>query len=693
MEEKLNTTSSNNQVPEINEQLGKQSVNQIPLTEKDEQNSSEKTMNNSTEEFDHTAKENSKLGEKDAQMENSGEASSHANSGNEHPNTIPQNENAENSANNEAKIKDDSRKKRLTLTPSKVNAMSFSEVVDAVGLLLQQEELPKEKDIDMLENAFLKKKEQLEKDEDKKDELADAQVQALRLNDLISDYRIKFREYSEQLEKQQQEATEKRKELVQRLDELVKSTEEFGSITRKFREIESEWRAFAHIPHDLDKDLQEQYSALRDSFYDLKQINDDFRDIDFKKNLEAKEELIERANELANSNNPAQANREIGELHAKWKEIGPVAKELRDEIWERFTEVSKLIRDRGQEFFNNRKEEEAKNLELKKKICERVEDINYDALTSHRQWNQKKEEVIALQQQWKEVGSVPRSESNAIYKRFRAACDVFFSKRALALKEIHEQFDTNYHEKLAIVEEAESLAKSDNWKDTAEHLKELQKKWNEIGSVGKKNNELWNRFRAACDTFFNARKENFKNRRKEESSIVEKKKELLAKAEEMLKREVSNEIDVKKNFSEELYNLIDEFKKSGYLPPRLSQKLHDKFYSTTNAIFEQWKLDHASRKMEGFAEKVEQMALAGDKDKLRNEITFNLRRKERLLDELKTAENSLQLMTSSSNWGDTVLKDVEKKNKAILHDIELIDEKIALIKEKLAEMRKDTPKE
>lgn len=593
----------------------------------------------------------------------------------------------ENEEHDSEEEKTESKKKKVFFTPSKIASMSYAQVVDAVGLLLQQDELPKEKDIDMLESAFVRKKEELEKDEEKTEELQDAKVQALRLNDLIAAYRIRYKEYKEEQERLESEALDKKNEIISRFKELVESTEDFGTVTRKFREIEAEWKESGNFYGESFKDLQEQYSALRDSFYDLKQLNDEFRDLDFKKNLEAKEDLIAKAEELSNSNNPVAANREIGNLHLRWKEIGPVAKEKRDEIWERFAAFSKVVRDRAQEFFNNRKDEEDKNLEEKKNICEAVEDIPYDTLKTVKDWNTKKDQVIKLQQDWKEIGPVPKGESNAIYKRFRAACDVFFSQRAIAFKEFYDEQDENYRAKLALVEEAESLAESSDWNKTADRLKILQKEWNAIGFPGQKHRNLWPRFRTACDTFFNARKDRFKERRKEEETIADKKKEYIEKAQAMLEQEVSDDSTEKQAFADNLFKIIEDFKESGRLPLRYTQKLHNKFYTTTNEIFKKWKLDQASRKLENFSERVDQLVSDGDKDKLRNEMTYNLRRREKLAEDLSTSKGSMEFITSSSNWGDNMLKDIEKKNKAIEREIELLDEKVKLLREKLAALR------
>lgn len=565
--------------------------------------------------------------------------------------------------------------------------MSFSEIVDAVVLLVQQDELPQQQEIETIKAAFEKKKSVLQeqKNDSERQEYQEAIIQESRLKDMISAYQERYKEYLEEQNRIEQKAFEKKSALLERLKELINSNREFGAISSSFREIEEEWRSTGRVPEEKAKTLQDEYTALRESFYDLKQINNEFRDYDFKKNLEAKEELIRRAEELSKSDNTSAANREISELHARWKDIGPVAKELRDEIWERFSAVSKEIRDRQQAFFNSRKEEEEKNLEEKKNLCMEVEDISYDTLTSIKLWNKAKENVIKLQAQWKEIGQVPRSESNAIYKRFRGACDVFFSQKAIFFKELHDKQDENYRLKMIILEEAEALSTSTDWEKTAQRLKELQQQWREIGPISPRF-DIWERFRLACNNFFDARKKNSSERRKESSKYVEEKKKLIHSVKELLSRDESDDRNL---IREEVHTLIEQFKQNGDPASSFRRRIHKEFYDTVNEIFKKWKLDRNSRRMDSFSDKVGQLADSGDRDKLRNEMTYLTRTREHLKEEIKNSENNMQLMTSSSQWGHTVLKEMEKKIEVLRKEAELIEEKISLVREKIIELREE----
>lgn len=576
------------------------------------------------------------------------------------------------------------RKKQIYYTEGKISAMTYAEVVDAVGLLLQQDQLPREKDINSLESAFLKKKEALEQDESKKEELADARIQALRMNDLIADYKVKLKEYQELQQKKLEEAASSMSAIVTRLEELVHSTNDFGTVTKNFREIETEWRDIPRFSDERIRELQEKYGNLRDNFYDMKQLNDEFRDIDFRKNLDAKEKLIARAEELTRSDNPMAANREIGELHAQWKEIGPVAKDLRDEIWEKFTHFSKIVRGRGEDFFNNRKDEEEKNLEAKKKLCEAIEAIDYSALTSISLWDKEKDRIIQIQKDWKEIGPTPRNQSSAVYKRFRAACDYFFLQRATAFKSMHEEQNESYKKKLEIVEEAEALSTSQDWNKTANRLKEIQRLWSEIGFAGRKNRVLWQRMRKACDTFFDARKEHLKEQKGKFQGVIDQMEALISEANQMLAQEVSQDKEIRKAFSDQLYDLIAKFKQaSTSVPSRVGHKIIHKFYEATNMIFDKWKLDRISRQMENFTEKVAAYAEESDLEKMRKELTYLNQHRERNQEELRNLEANTELMTASSSWGNSMLEDMEKKKKTLQAEIELIQKKTRLLRKEI----------
>lgn len=572
-------------------------------------------------------------------------------------------------------------------TYQQISEMTPAQVVDAISLLIQQEEMAQPKEIELLKEAFAKKKKQLvdSADEEAAKLLQETEIQELRLNDLVSTYETKYKEYKEELTRNQEAALSKKQELLSKLEALVSSTDDFGVISKSFREIETEWKVAGMVAEEKVNDIQNKYYDLREKFYDLKQLNDEFRQYDFKKNLEAKEELIRKAEDLLNEENTFSANRAISELHQCWKDIGPVERELREDLWNRFREISKQVRDKHQEVFASRKEEEEKNLEAKKRLCEEIEEIQYEKLNSTKHWNDTKTKVLDAQAKWKTIGQVPRSEADAIYKRFRAACDVFFAKKALFTKELHEEMEKNLKLKNELVEKAEALAGSKDWKRTSDTLKSLQEAWKKIGQTNYKQNEkLWERFRAACNTFYDARKEVLDGHKKETNRINAEKRDLTQRVKELLAKDANEDAN---KIREEIQKLVEEYKQVGRAYGKTSQQIHEDFFEAVNEVYKKWKLDRNSRRMSSYNDKMEQFFESGDRDKIRNEITFLNHKKERITQEIQNIEKNVQFMTSSSKWGNNILKDMDTKVEDLRKECALIDEKISLAKQKLVELR------
>lgn len=577
------------------------------------------------------------------------------------------------------------KQERVRFNNDELNEMSIPELVDAVGLAIQQDPLPHRSEVERLEKAFNKKKKELVADKDNvtPQRLQEAQIQEIRLTDLISTYKKRYDEFQRIQAIEEEQALAKKRSLIDRFNTLINSNEDFSTIRKTFEEIQSEWKASGRVPKDKEKEIFEEYNALRDSFYDLKQINNEYRELDFKKNLEAKEALISHAETLINAENTLAANREISELHARWKEIGPVARELRDELWQRFADLSKKVRERHQEYSTNRKEESDRIIEEKKRICFEVEEIPYNDLKTAIKWDEMKQHIIDLQAKWKGFPHLPHPENNAVYKRFRAACDIFFSQRAIFFKEIRELKQKSLEDKEKLVVEAESLANSTDWSKTANRLKQLQTEWKKAGFFSsKKNEELWLRFRAACNTFFEAKGESDKQRKKDSREIAEKKRNLIEEAKKLLSEGLEEN---REQIHSQVLDIIDRFKHSGRM--NHSQKLHKDFYDTTNKIFEKFKLSRNARRLSAFENRLEAMGEAGDREKLRNEISFLNRKKGHLESEIQNNKNSRQLITSSSKWGNSVIKDLEKKGEDLEKELLLIEEQISLVRSKIDELR------
>lgn len=578
--------------------------------------------------------------------------------------------------------------KRKSFSPGEINMMSCPQLVDAVVLLMQGEELPHKREVDALRNAFHKKKQALESSEEPEDKalLEEAAIQESRLNDIYDNFSQRYRAYRQALQEEQEANYKQKLALIPDLEKLVESTDEFGLIYKQFNEIRDRWRSIGQVPEEHYEKLQKQYNELEERFYDLKQINDDFRDLDFKKNLEQKQALIDRAKALAEAESVIHGYKEINELHRQWKEIGPVNKELREEIWTQFSQLSRQIRQRFEEYINGRKENEQNNLELKEKLCTMVEEIPVADLKSGRAWGNYTQQIIDAQKKWKEIGPVPRDKSNAVYKRFRAACDYFFSHKTIFFKERRSSHEENLARRNELIRQAEELAQSTDWSSTAQKLKELQNEWKEVGPVDRRHSdETWKRFRQACNTFFNARKEQNKAHHQQETQNLEIKRGLIKEAEALLEKE---EESVEK-LRAELQQIIQRFNATGHVPYSQKEKIYSGFNKVVDAIFDKFKIERQSKRLEIFNDEIDRLQESGDMHKLRSEIDHLYKVKNRLVQEQALVEGNMENISASSSWGADMLKGLENKLSRLSNEIELIDQKIAVVQQRIKESKEN----
>jgi len=323
---------------------------------------------------------------------------------------------------------------------------------------------------------------------------------------LYNMYKKERAEYNRQLDAEREDNLVKKQAVIEDLKALVDEQGDMKDSFPKFREIQNRWREVGPVPQQNFRDVNDTYQLYVEKFYDLVQINRELRDLDFRKNLEAKTEFCEQAEELAASEDVVGAFKDLQKLHEQWKEYGPVAKEFRESIWERFRAATAVVNKRYQAHFESMKEQQVANLEAKSALCEKVEAIAAQEITSSNQWNALSREIEALQAEWRKIGFATRKDNQKVYDRFRAACDQFFSRKREYYNSFKDSMNENMSKKLAIIEQAESLSGSTDWKKTSDVLIELQRQWKEIGAVPRKKSEqLWKRFRAACDTFFNER--------------------------------------------------------------------------------------------------------------------------------------------------------------------------------------------
>lgn len=565
--------------------------------------------------------------------------------------------------------------------------MTCSEIVDAVALMSQQDTLPQRREIDALRKAFEKKKSLYaeKKDSEQVALFEQAEIQESRLKDLLATYKVRYSQFLEEQQKEQEENFKRKSQLIERFRAIVNSNDDFETIRVHYRELIDEWKSIGIVPEAKYTELQNEYIHLNEAFYDLRKLNDDFRSYDFKKNLESKRELIERAKELSEMSDIFQASKELQDLHRQWKETGPVAKELRETIWEEFNGYSHAIHHKLQQHFDNRREQEESNLEEKKKLCETLEAIEYDKLKTVSSWSDETKKVLELQAKWKEIGHAPKGVNEEIFARYRASCDFFFKNKELFFRKLREEQSANIEAMKKIVEQAESLASSQDWNATSNKLKALQQEWKKLGHTPKKEgNELWERMRAACNTFFEAKKLQNADRNQEQSNNLNQKREIIAKIEALLAEEMSEGMS---DLRERLNNLTAEFNAVGHVPFHEKEKIYKLFRATVDKVYEKFHLSRNQQRMGNYRTDIEALVESGDKRKLRDELDKLTRAKERYERELHTTTSSMDLFTSNSKWGDSMLKDIEQKQQRLGRDIDMIKEKIALVKQKMQEIK------
>lgn len=376
----------------------------------------------------------------------------------------------------------------------------------------------------------------------------------------------------EALEIVQKENYKKKLELLDQFKALIEKANTEGASYNEFKALLQEWKEIKEVPADKANELWKAYQQYAEQFYDIQKLNNEFREYDFKKNMEAKIAICEEAEKLADEPDVVAAFRKLQKLHQDYRETGPVSKESREEIWNRFKTASTVINKRHQQHFEQLKEKEKENLDQKTVICELLEGIEYDKLTTFQSWNDKTQEVLALQKKWKDIGFAPAKQNQKIFERFRAACDLFFNRKGEFFKQAKTDMTANLEKKTALCEQAEALKDSTDWKETGDKMAELQKQWREIGPVQKKyTNSIWKRFIGACDYFYEQRDKNTSSKKREENANLAAKKEILAKLEAFDANNLSDD-DI-----QAIQQLVDEWNGIGFVPFKIKDKIAAQF--------------------------------------------------------------------------------------------------------------------
>lgn len=473
-------------------------------------------------------------------------------------------------------------------------------------------------------------------------------------------------------EKEKQENLKKKVDIIEKIKAMVTSPEEANKSYQEFKKLQLEWREIKLVPAEKANELWRNYQLYVEQYYDLLKLNNEAREYDFKKNLEIKTHLCEAAEKLADESDVISAFHQLQKLHQEYRETGPVAKELREEIWARFKAASTVINKRHQQHFEELRSKEEENLAKKTALCEKVEEIAKEEIKNAGEWDKKTKEIIAIQAEWKTIGFAPQKMNVKIFERFRAACDDFFGHKAEFFKDLKQRFAENAEKKKALVEQAQALQDSTDWKATSDKLVALQKEWKTIGMVPKKlGDKLWSDFLTACNHFFDARNNANAGTRTEERANLEKKREIIGQ----LKALADN---AEENIQEKVRELVDQYNAVGHVPFKEKDNVYKEYHDILDRLYKELNITTARRRLDKFRSNLKSVAEKGT-DALDNERARLMRRYESLKQEVQTYENNIGFLNASSKKGNSLIDEMNRKVQKLKDDMNLVREKIKAI--------------
>lgn len=564
--------------------------------------------------------------------------------------------------------------------PMKMYA-SKHEVLERVKELAHSDETPAKDEVDHLKTAFYKLL-FAEREADQKTFIengGDPEAYVMKTDDSEEQFKAEMGLIKEKRAKAFQQQEEEKKANLQRKQQIIEkikmmstSPEEANKSYNDFKALQQEWKDIKAVPAEKANELWRNYQLYVEQYYDLLNLNRELREYDFKKNLEQKTLLCEAAEKLADEPDAVSAFHQLQELHQQYREIGPVAKELREQIWARFKAASTVINKRHQQHFEELRAKEEENLTRKTALCEKVEAIAKEENKNATDWENHTKQIIDIQTEWKTIGFAPQKMNVKIVDRFRAACDDFFGRKAEFFKTLKEKFAENTKKKKEMVEQAKALMDSTDWKATSDKLIKLQKEWKTIGMVPKKvGDQLWAEFVAACNKFFEARNAATAGTRNEEQQNLDRKKEIIAKLKELLDSTADN-------VQATLQQLIDEYGKIGHVPFKEKDKLFKEYHKVVDALYKQLNISASKQRLDNFKSSIKSMAKQGE-DMLDNERGRLMRRYEQLKSEITTYENNLGFLNASSKKGNSLIDEMNRKVNKLKDDLELIRQKIKAI--------------
>ena len=555
------------------------------------------------------------------------------------------------------------------------------EVLERVREIAHGDEAPQKEEVDYLKTAFYKLhiaerearlKEYIDAGGDPEqyqitpDELEEAFKAEMGV---IKEKRQKL--FKEQ-EKEKQANLEKKLAIIEKIKAMVTSPEEANKSYKDFKALQDEWREIKNVPAEKANELWRNYQLYVEQFYDLLKLNSEAREYDFKKNLELKTKLCEAAEKLADEADVISAFHQLQKLHQEYREIGPVSKELREEIWNRFKAASTVINKRHQQHFEGLRAKEEDNLAKKTVLCEKAESIAAEENKSGSDWERHTKEIMELQTEWKTIGFAPQKMNVKIFERFRAACDDFFGRKAEYFRSLKETFKENADKKRALIEKAKALQDSTEWKSTSDKLINLQKEWKTIGMVPKKlGDQLWEEFLGACNKFFEARKAAGAGSRSDERENLEKKRDVIARL-----KAVAEEAG--EGLQEKVQQLVEEYQAVGHVPFKEKDKLYEEYHAVLDKLYKELNITVAKRRLNKFKDNLRQVAERGE-NALDSERARLMRQYEQLKQEVQTYENNLGFLNASSKKGSSLIDEMNRKVQKLKDEVQLVREKIKAI--------------
>ena len=476
----------------------------------------------------------------------------------------------------------------------------------------------------------------------------------------------------QQQEAEKQANLEKKLEIINKIKAMATSPEQANKSYPEFKELQQQWKEIKAVPANKASELWRSYQLYVEQFYDLLKLNIEAREYDFKKNLELKTKLCESAEKLADEPDVISAFHQLQELHQQYREIGPVAKDLRESIWARFKAASTVINKRHQQHFEDLRAKEEDNLARKTELCEKAEAIAKEENKGASDWEKHTKEIIALQAEWKTIGFAPQKMNVKIFERFRGTCDDFFGRKAAFFKDLKDSFAANIEKKKALIEKARAMCDSTDWKSTGDKFIALQKEWKTIGGVPKKiGDQLWNDFLEACNKFFAARNAANAGVHNEERANLEKKRSIIEK----LRNFTAEGVD---NVQEKVQQLIEEYNSVGHVPYKEKDNVYNDHHAALDKLYKELNISTSRRKLDNFKTNLKNVAKRGE-DALDNERGRLMRRYDQLRQEIQTYENNLGFLTASSKKGNSLVDELKRKVQKLKDDMELVKQKIKAI--------------